>query len=79
MNGLTHHTAGRWLKAFGTSDTLQTKAESVRDITLDIRQLCNELLDKNVHHIKNSNLSITMSNMRKISSPANRHNANRNV
>ncbi|EXJ82359.1 hypothetical protein A1O3_06172 [Capronia epimyces CBS 606.96] len=46
----------RWLKAMGWPNDLVDKATRVRKVILDIRRLCDELLDKNVHMIKQLNL-----------------------
>lgn len=48
---------GRWLRALTTSDSFTVKANEVQDVMVDIRRLCEELLDKNVHSIKTLTIS----------------------
>lgn len=46
----------RWLKAFGRPNSVLDKVNKVQSDIVDIRRLCDELLDKNVHIIKQLNL-----------------------
>ena len=47
---------GRWLKAFGRPNSILDKASKVQGVIMEIRRLCEELLDMNVHMIKRLNL-----------------------
>jgi len=51
-NNLTCCILGRWLTAFGRPNRILDKANKVQVVIVDIRRLCEELLDKNVHSIK---------------------------
>lgn len=51
-NDLTCCILGRWLRAFVRPNIVFDKADQVQAVIVDIRQLCEELLDKNVHSIK---------------------------
>lgn len=48
----------RWLKALGRPNGILKKAESVQVTMVEIRRLCDELLDKTVHSIKQINLKL---------------------
>lgn len=74
-HGSIHCIIERWSRALIASQKLKSKAEGVRDVIVDIRRLCDELLDKNVDYIKKLNMSITESNKRKNSFVASFHNA----
>ena len=51
--------SGRWLKALGAPNSILDKAKEVQDTMLDIRRLCDELLDKNVNVIKQLNIGMS--------------------
>ena len=53
---LTCRILGRWLRALGRPNSILDKAKRVQEIIVDIRRLCDELLDKNVHSIKQLNI-----------------------
>ena len=53
---LTCRILGRWLKALGGPNRILDKANRVQPIIREIRRSCDELLDKNVHSIKNLSL-----------------------
>lgn len=48
----------RWIKALGRPNSILDKAKEVQDAILDMRLLCDELLDKNVYLIKQLNLGL---------------------
>ena len=53
---LTALILGRWLRALKKPDAIFAKADEVQSVIVDIRQLCDELLDKRVHSIKELNI-----------------------
>ncbi|KAL9004060.1 MAG: hypothetical protein Q9188_003095 [Gyalolechia gomerana] len=52
----------RWFKALGRPNSILDKASRVQAVIGEIRKLCDELLDKNVDHIKQQNESIKQQN-----------------
>ena len=47
---------GRWLKALAKPSSILERVNSIDSDTAEIRRLCDELLDKEVHNIKQLNL-----------------------
>ena len=58
---MTFRILGRWLKAFGRPNSVLDRVNKVQSDIVDIRRLCDELLDKNVHLIKQLNLGKSFS------------------
>ena len=52
---LTSCGLGRWLRAMSPINSFAGKADEVQDKIVQIRRLCEELLNKNVDTIKRSN------------------------
>ena len=52
---LTNRILGRWLKAFGPANSIVDKTNKLQDEIVKMRELCEDLLNKNVDELKKSN------------------------
>ena len=63
---MTNRITGRWLKALGRPNSILDKAKEVQDAIMDIRRLCDELLDKNVNIIKQLNIGMSSTKLHRL-------------
>ena len=63
---MANRITGRWLKALGRPNSILDKAKEVQDAIMDIRRLCDELLDKNVNIIKQLNIGMSSTKLHRL-------------